>query len=368
MDPSPPPPDDLISGEDSEAALPPPEIDETVASADAAGATRREEFVVPPDKAELRVDLFATLVCDGYSRVFLRKVIADGGVRVDGEIVKPAFKVRAGHRVVIDLPPPPSEGPIPEDIPLAVLWEDEHLVVIDKPPAMVVHPAKGHWRGTLTAALAHHFKKLSDVGGPTRPGIVHRLDRDTSGVIAIAKTNEAHFKLAAQFEAREVQKEYHAIVVGRLDHDRDWIEAPIGYHPYQREKMSIRADHPSSRDASTFYEVVRRFHGFTYVAVRPKTGRTHQIRVHLEHIGHPVLCDKLYAGHASVSRGQLLRKAFRRLPHEPADDQIVLARQALHAHKLAMRHPIDGRPLEFIAPLPADLLAALAVLEEGERS
>lgn len=310
----------------------------------------------------MRVDLYLTMVCDGYSRVFLRRVIAEGGVTVGTERVKPAFKVHPGQRVTILLPPPPTDGPIPEDIPLDVLWEDDHLVIINKPPAMVVHPAKGHWSGTLTAALAHHFTRLSDVGGATRPGIVHRLDRDTSGVIAIAKTNEAHFKLSAQFEARDTQKEYRTIVVGAVDHDRDWIDAPIGHHPYQREKMTIRAGHESSRAAQTFYEVLERFQGYTYLAAHPKTGRTHQIRVHLDHIGAPVLCDKLYAGHASVTAGQLLRKAALGLPLAAGDDRVILARQALHAYRLAFDHPIDGRPLEFVAPLPADIEDALSIL------
>ncbi len=314
----------------------------------------------------MRVDLFLTLVCDGYSRVFLRRVVADGKVTVDGQIVKPAFKVHTGHTVVIDLPPPPEDGPIPEDIPLNVIWEDEHIVVINKPPFMVVHPAKGHWHGTLTAALAHHFQNLSDVGGPTRPGIVHRLDRDTSGVIAIAKTNEAHFKLAAQFESRDVEKEYRCIVVGRIDHDRDWIRASIGYHPYQREKMAIRDGHHSSRHAETFFEVIERFAGYSYLSVHPKTGRTHQIRVHLDHLGHSVLCDKLYAGHASVTRGQLLRKALEGKPPTAADQEIVMNRQALHAYRLKIEHPIKGGMLEFVAPLPDDFERVLAVLRSSK--
>ncbi len=324
--------------------------------------TKLLTFTVSEDKDGLRVDLFLTLVCDGYSRVFLRKIVAEGHVTVDGQKIKPAFKVHTGHKVEINLPPPPVDGPIPEDIPLNVIWEDEHLVVINKPPAMVVHPAKGHWHGTLTAALAHHFQNLSDVGGPTRPGIVHRLDRDTSGVIAIAKTNEAHFKLAAQFESRDVEKEYRCIVVGRIDHDRDWIRAPIGYHPYQREKMAIRDGHHSSRHAETFYEVIERFAGYSYLSVHPKTGRTHQIRVHLDHVGHSVLCDRLYAGHARITRGQLLRKALQGKPPTVEDETVIMERQALHAYRLKFEHPINGGELEFLAPLPEDFEQVLRVL------
>ena len=320
------------------------------------------DFEVPDDKDNQRVDFFLSMVCDGYSRVFLRKVVAEGGVKVDGKKVKPAFKVHTGHRVTIQLPPPPTDGPIPEQIPLDVIWEDDSLVVINKPSGMVVHPAKGHWNGTLTAALAAHFQSLSNVGGPTRPGIVHRLDRDTTGVIIIAKTNEAHFKISAQFENRTVQKEYRAITLGRIDHDRDIVRAPIGHHAYQREKMMIRADHHSSKDAETFFEVIERFDCYSYLTVKPKTGRTHQIRVHLDHIGHGVLCDKLYAGHSSITRGQLLRKALKGLPPRPSDDEVLLGRQALHAYKLDMTHPLTNAPLSFIAPMPPDIESVLATL------
>ena len=164
------------------------------------GQPRRQlEFLVDEESNNQRIDLFVSMKCDGYSRMFLRTVFLDNKVLVDGRSVKPAFRVQSGQKIEIDLPPPPTDGPIPEDIPLDVLFEDDHLVIINKPAGMVVHPAKGHWKGTLTSALAHHFRSLSSVGGPTRPGIVHRLDRETSGVIAIAKTNEVHFKLAALF-------------------------------------------------------------------------------------------------------------------------------------------------------------------------
>jgi 23S rRNA pseudouridine1911/1915/1917 synthase len=212
---------------------------------------------------------------------------------------------------------------------------------------MVVHPAKGHWKGTLTSALQYHFNSLSGAGGPTRPGIVHRLDRDTSGVLVVAKTDQAHFALAEQFEARSTEKEYFAITVGVPDRDRDIIDQPIGIHPYQREKMAIRRDHPTSRPAQTFYEVVERFNGFAAVKVLPKTGRTHQIRVHLAHIGAPVLCDKLYSGRDRITRGELTRNSD--------DRDVILTRQALHAARLTLSHPATGERLEFVAPLTRDL-------------
>lgn len=336
-------------------------VDEVVIEAPV-GVNRQVQFVVAEENVDQRIDLFLSLKCDGYSRMFLRTVMLAGKVKVDGREVKPAFRLQLGQVIDIDLPPPPSDGPIPENIALNVLFEDEHLVIINKPAGMVVHPAKGHWKGTLTSALAHHFQTLSDAGGPTRPGIVHRLDRETSGVIAIAKSNEVHFKLAGQFEAREVSKEYHTLIVGSIDRDRDWIRQPIGHHPYQREKMAIRAGHESSRDAETFFEVIERFTGYVYLRVRPKTGRTHQIRVHLAHIGCPVLCDRLYAGHSRATRGQLLRRLPRGQPLRPGDEDVVIGRQALHAFRLAFNHPMTGQPMEFEAPLAADFEEALKTL------
>lgn len=329
--------------------------------------TRLVRLEVTEEHAGKRIDLFLTLVLDGYSRVFLRRVVASDEVKVDGRPVKPAFKVFPGQVIEINLPPPPTDGPIPEDIPLDIIYEDDCMVVLNKAAGMVVHPAKGHWSGTLTSALAHHFQSLSDAGGPTRPGIVHRLDRDTSGVIVIAKTNEVHFKLCAQFEAREVSKTYLAIVSGTLDRDRDRISQPIGHHPYQRDKMAIRAGHPSSRDAETYFEVVKRFKGYAFLNVNPKTGRTHQIRVHLAHIGCPILCDRLYGGHASITRGQLQRRHVRGLPPLPTDSEVIINRQALHAKRIEFRHPKTGEMMAFEAPMPDDFKLALTILEEGDK-
>ncbi len=339
-----------------EVAIPPAIITET----------RQLKLVVSDEHAGKRIDLFLTLVIDGYSRVFLRRVVAEDRVLVDGRPVKPAFKVFAGQVIDVDLPPPPSDGPIPEQIALDILYEDDCLVVINKAAGMVVHPAKGHWSGTLTAALAYHFKSLSDAGGPTRPGIVHRLDRDTSGVIVIAKTNEVHFKLCAQFEAREVTKTYKAIVLGNLDRDRDRIVQPIGHHPFQRDKMAIRAGHSSSRDAETYFEVLQRFDGYSYLDVFPKTGRTHQIRVHLSHIGRPILCDRLYGGHATVTRGQLQRRHIQGLPPTAIASQVILDRHALHASKIEFTHPKTGQMMAIEAPLAIDMQRTLDVLAKRE--
>jgi 23S rRNA pseudouridine1911/1915/1917 synthase len=229
---------------------------------------------------------------------------------------------------------------------------------------MVVHPARGHWSGTLVSALQYHFgPSLSSSGGFTRPGIVHRLDRDTSGVILVARSDQAHAKLAAQFAARSIEKEYFALVVGRPDRDRDYIERAIGLHPQQRQRMAIRRDEsvgeqPDSgsqrslaRTAETFYEVLERFDGFAALRLLPKTGRTHQLRVHLSHIGCPVLCDRQYGGRSQITRGEIRR--------DPDDALVLLARQALHARRLKFIHPATRQPLEVEAPLPADISAVL---------
>lgn len=312
---------------------------------------------VEPHEAGKRLDVVLADRFPKHSRMSLRKAIHAGAVLVGGKSVRAAFKLRAGHEVSVRLPELPVEGPQAENIPLDILFEDEHLAAINKPPAMVVHPGRGHWKGTLTAALAWHFSQLSSIGGPSRPGVVHRLDRDTSGVIVVAKTNRAHFALSGQFEERETEKEYFALVVGVPSSDRDVIEAPIGVHPYQREKMAVRYNHETSKDARTFYEVIERFPGFAAVRVLPKTGRTHQIRVHLAHIGHPVLCDRQYGGRCQVTRGELTRRLD--------DPEVVLARHALHARRLVVFHPERGTPLEFVAPLPPDISAALEALRSA---
>ena len=316
------------------------------------------EFLIGPEDAGTRLDAYLARTLPKFSRVQLRKVIGAGGVKVNGQGTKVAYRLTPGERVSVVLPPMNTAGPHPENIPLDILYEDEHIIAVNKPPGMVVHPARGHWSGTLASALSFHFQELSKVGGETRPGIVHRLDRDTSGVIVIAKTDPMHFALAAQFEQRTTEKEYFAITAGIPDRDRDRVEQPIGVHPQHREKMAIRADHHTSRDATTFYEVVERFAGFAAVRVLPKTGRTHQIRVHLAHVGCPVLCDKLYGGRSSITRGEL-RRQHPLAPPGDDDAAIILSRQALHAARIKLTHPASGEPIEFSAPLPADLQAVL---------
>lgn len=304
---------------------------------------------VEADQVGMRLDAFLVAHLPAYSRSQICRAVQAGQVQVDGVVHRPACRLKLQQVVTFQLPGVPPAGPRPENIPLDILYEDEAMVAINKASGMVVHPAKGHWSGTLTAALAHHFDRLSQAGGPTRPGIVHRLDRETSGVIVIAKTDAAHMRLAEQFAARTVHKEYFAIVQGVPDRDRDEIDQPIGVHPYHRERMAIRAGHETSRQARTVYEVQERWQRCAMLKALPHTGRTHQIRVHLAHVGCPVLCDRLYSGRSQVTVGELTGS--------PAAEDLHLRRLALHAHRLRIRHPQSehGEELEFVAPLPSEL-------------
>ena len=326
-------------------------------------------FEVAEDQSNQRLDVFLAECLPDVSRVRVKRGIDARQATVDGTVRKASFRVSPGQRVEFRLPPPPATGPEPEPIDLSILYEDEAIAVVDKPPGMVVHPAKGHWSGTLASALVHHFDQLSEHGGPSRPGVVHRLDRDTSGVMVVAKTDAAHQHLAAQFKNREVSKQYLAIVSGSPDRDRDLVTQPIGAHPTQREKMAIRADHDTSRTAETFYEVQQRYRGFALVEAQPKTGRTHQIRLHLAHIGCPVLCDRLYSGRAQLTVREL-RQIVRSkdLANDLTDDTLLLDRQALNANRLSFTHPSSGERVQYSAELPADLQQLVLLLQESSES
>ena len=304
------------------------------------------EILVDELGDNVRLDSFLSDKFTNFSRAKIQRAINKGHALVDGLARKSSFKLNHGQVVHFQVPPTESESPIPEDIPLDIVYEDNALIGINKPPAMVVHPAKGHWSGTLTAALAFHFEQLSAVGGPSRPGIVHRLDRDTSGIIIVAKTDEVHRLLSQQFERREVKKTYVAIVTPPPDRDQDIIDQPIGVHPYQREKMAIRSDHKTSRDAVSRYEVAKRAGRFALVYVMPKTGRTHQIRVHMNHLGSAVVADKLYSGNSRLLKSHVDRKE---------SDEVLLSRQALHAKQIEFKHPLHGANMLLKAELSQDL-------------
>jgi 23S rRNA pseudouridine1911/1915/1917 synthase len=309
----------------------------------------------------IRLDQYLVGMFSDYSRSIIQKVIDSGGVMVNDRPAKASYRVRHGDRIRIWPPEPTHDLPEPENIPLEVLYEDEYLALINKPPDMVVHPAKGHWSGTLVNAISYHFGELSQLNGEYRPGIVHRLDRDTSGVILVAKDELAHRELSDQFERRRIFKEYTAITTGVLDRDSDYVEGRIGRHPHDRLKMIVPAEPDEGKEACSYYEVIERFRGFTLCRIQPRTGRTHQIRVHLASVGCPVLADKIYGGRDSLKLSDLAPNLA------PEADEILIERQALHASRLRFKHPRSGRVIEGSAPLPADFVKTLAALREHRR-
>jgi 23S rRNA pseudouridine1911/1915/1917 synthase len=308
-------------------------------------------------KAEgTRLDQYLVGAFPDHSRSVIQKLIEAGGVTVNGAPAKASYKVRAVDLVRVSPPEPTHPAPVPEDIPLDVLYEDEYLALINKPPSMVVHPAKGHWSGTLVNALQFRFGHLSTLNGDYRPGIVHRLDRDTSGVILVAKEEGTHRELSMQFERRKIFKEYQAITAGVLDRDSDYIEGRIGHHPHDRVKMTVTDDEEEGKEACSFYEVIERFRGYTFCRISPRTGRTHQIRVHLASVGCPVLADKVYSGRDQLRLSDLVAGL------EPSADEVLMPRQALHAARLRFFHPRRREVIEVEAPLPEDFRRTLEAL------
>jgi 23S rRNA pseudouridine1911/1915/1917 synthase len=306
----------------------------------------------------VRLDQYLVSSFPGYSRSVLQKVIDAAAVTVNGSPAKASYKVRYGDHIRVWLPEPAHEVPVPEDIPLDILYEDEFLALINKPADMVVHPAKGHWTGTLVNALQFHFGQLSHLSGDYRPGIVHRLDRDTSGVILVAKDELTHRDLSYQFEHRKVFKEYLALTAGVLDRDSDYIERRIGHHPRDRVKMAVTDEEDDGKEACSYYEVIERFRGYTFCRIHPRTGRTHQIRVHLASIDCPVLADKIYSGRDCLKLSDLVPD------QESTADEILMPRQALHAGRLRFYHPRLREVVEAEAPLPHEFVKTLAALRQ----
>ncbi|MBC7835792.1 MAG: RluA family pseudouridine synthase [Phycisphaerales bacterium] len=346
-------PEAVAPDETIEAAEGPP----TTADDD---APNRVVFTLQRD-LQKRLDKYLTDRIPFMSRTQLQRLIDEGGVKVNDRAPKASTKLGLGDRVEVFIPPPPAHDVPPQDIPLDVLFEDEHLIVLNKQADIIVHPARSHLSGTMINALAFHFQNrsagaLSGVGREfARPGVVHRLDRHTSGVIVFAKTEEAHWKIATQFERRTVDKRYLAVVRGLVEPAIDVIDLPLGPHPSRekgyREKYVVRHDH-LGKAAVTIYRVLEtaRTHApvaadYSIIEVELKTGRTHQIRVHFSHLGYPLVGDDMYGGKAL-----------------PLPDGSLFARQALHAATLAFRHPITNDPMSFAAPLPPDLRALITAL------
>ncbi|MFP4475238.1 MAG: RluA family pseudouridine synthase [Desulfatibacillaceae bacterium] len=296
-------------------------------------------FRVEGREAGIRLDAFLTRVHPEVSRSRFHRLITEGRVLVDGTPKKPSYVLSGGEKVLVAFPAPEPMSIAAEAIPLSVLFEDSGIIVINKPPGLVVHPAPGHFSGTLVNALLHHADDLSGIGGVERPGIVHRLDKDTSGVLVVAKNDTAHQSLCEQFAQRRVKKTYLALVAGETVDESGDIDMPIGRHPLHRKRMQASPD--QGRPARTLWRVRERLAGATLLELDLLTGRTHQARVHCAYLGNPVVGDPLYAG----------RGAPRRLPAAVPWP----VRQMLHAWKIALRHPGTGEAMEFAAPMPPDM-------------
>lgn len=297
----------------------------------------------------VRLDAYLAAHIDGWSRARLQRLIEEQEVLVNGKFVKASHKVTANDEIEVELAPSPLASFTPENIPLEIVYEDDEVIVVNKPAGLVVHPAAGIHSGTLANALAFHFQQLSNPGS-LRPGIVHRLDKDTSGLLVAAKTESSHENLGDQFRAREVFKNYVALVYGAMKQESERIEQPIARDPRNRTRMAVVA---GGRGAVSLYKVRRSFNSFTLLDVELKTGRTHQIRVHLAWLKHPVVGDELYCGGRDNSVQDVQLRAHIR----------KLKRQFLHAEKLGFSHPKTGERMNFNAPLPQELMSLLAELE-----
>lgn len=332
-------------------------------------------FDVSAEARGQRLDQFLAAHLEGVSRSRVQLLLEQGDVQVDGKREKASLKLRGGERITVTGEPHPAPlKAMPESIPLDVVYEDAHLAVVNKPAGMMVHAGSGanddaRSRGTLVNALLYRFQKLSSTGGELRPGIVHRLDKETSGLIVVAKNDAAHAALGEMFAQRRIHKTYVALVHGAVERERGTINAAVSRDPVRRTRMTTQANE-NSRSAVSHYEVVRRiasrFGKFTLVRVRIETGRTHQIRVHMASIGHPVVGDTLYGGAGQLTDQKALLAAPSRAARRNREpDRLRLGRNFLHAAQLAFIHPVTGKPLELEAPLPGELVEYLARLEDA---
>lgn len=304
-------------------------------------------FVVTHDEEGLRLDQYLAQNITAQSRSYLQKLVKQGNILVNGTARKPSCEVKQGDRIQVSLPEAVRLEVTADPIPLDIIYEDEHLLVINKPAGMVVHPGAGHFNNTLVNALVYYCgSSLSGIGGVLRPGIVHRLDRDTSGCMVVAKDDMAHHGLAKQFQERKISKQYLAVVGGWVGELAGALENMIGRHPTHRKKMTVRFD--TGKQAITTYEVIERFLKASWLDLQLSTGRTHQIRVQMAHLGHPVLGDKEYGGKKSRLKG------------------VTINRQMLHAYRLGFSHPASGSWMEFTSDIPQDMKDLLEYLRRGE--
>lgn len=312
----------------------------------------RIELTFPVDAETERLDAFVARSVEGLTRSAAQRLIEDGMVTVNGGKAKPSLKLKENDRVVVEIPPPVPAEPLPEEIELDILYEDGDVVVVNKPAGMVVHPAAGNPAGTLVNALLGHCRDLSGIGGELRPGIVHRIDKDTSGILVVAKSDRAHNSLSHQFKEHTIKRVYLALVFGSPREDKGKIESAIGRHPTDRKRMSGAARR--GKHAVTHWRVQGRYAGITLMQLRLETGRTHQIRVHLSEAGHPLVGDTVYGGSGRVAN--IKDPALRKLIKE-------LGRQALHAKTLGFVHPTSGEYMEFDTELPEDMARIIEYLE-----
>ncbi len=297
-------------------------------------------YDVTTEYVGMRLDRFLTEMDSEHTRSFLQKVITDGGVLVNDRPAKANYKLRLDDVVELDIPEPVELEVLPEDIPLDILYEDADVLIVNKPKGMVVHPAPGHTGGTLVNAVLYHCKdELSGINGVIRPGIVHRIDMNTTGSLIVCKNDKAHQDIADQIKVHSIHRVYRGIVIGRVSDDEGVIHAPIGRHPIERKKMAI--NEKNGKDAITHYKVLQRFERYTYMEFVLETGRTHQIRVHMASIGHPLLGDEVYG---------------------PAKCPYQLQGQTLHAMTIGFKHPSTGEYVEFSAPLPEYFQHLLEIL------
>lgn len=302
-----------------------------------------EKICLTASVTGVRIDRFLSENLEELSRSFIQKLLKEERILADGKTVKANYKVREGEEITVQIPEPEVLDVLPEDIPLDILYEDDDILVVNKPKGMVVHPSPGHYSGTLVNAILFHCKgQLSGINGVLRPGIVHRIDMDTTGSLLICKTDRAHQILADRLKEHDITRRYHAIVHGNLKEDTGTVNAPIGRHPADRKKMSTKA--PNGRHAVTHYRVLERFGNYTYIECELETGRTHQIRVHMASIGHPIVGDAVYG---------------------PAKCPFKLEGQTLHAKILGFVHPVTGEYMEFDAPLPEYFVSLLERLRMG---
>jgi 23S rRNA pseudouridine1911/1915/1917 synthase len=313
------------------------------------------ETIFPSGQEPARLDIFVGNL-EGLTRSMARRLIENGMVTVDGEAQKPSLKLRGGESITVNIPPPAPAEPEAETIPLAILYEDKDIVVVNKPAGMVVHPGAGNRTGTLVNALLGHCHDLSGVGGELRPGIVHRIDKDTSGILVVAKNDPAHRSLSSQFKEHTIKRVYLALVFGSPKSDKGRIEASIGRHPVDRKKMSSSARR--GKTAVTHWQVIGRFKGLTLLRIRLETGRTHQIRVHLSEVGHPIAGDPVYGGPGRLA--SLSDKKLQGLIRE-------MGRQALHAKTLGFLHPASGEYMEYDSVLPDEIARVVDYLEKSSQ-